>query len=61
MNISQIYTSRPTDDRLPKEMRSYDLLDSLGVSYERVDHDPVMTMELCAEAKAVLLQQSLHL
>ncbi len=54
MNISQIYTSKPTDDRLPKEMRSYDLLDSIGVSYERVDHDAAMTMEQCAEAKAVL-------
>ena len=54
MNISQIYTTPPTDERLPKEIRSYQLLDSLGVKYERVDHDAAMTMEQCAEAKAVL-------
>ncbi len=54
MNISKIYTSKPTDERLPKEMRSYELLDTIGVSYERVDHDAAMTMEQCAEAKAVL-------
>jgi len=54
MNISQIYTTRPTNERLPKEMRSYELLESLGVPYKRVDHDAAMTMELCAEAKAVL-------
>ncbi len=54
MNISQVYTTRPTDERLPKEMRSYDLLERLGVEYKRVDHDAAMTMELCAEAKAVL-------
>ncbi len=54
MNVSKIYTEKPTDERLPKEMRSYDLLDSIGVSYERVDHDAAMTMEQCAEAKAVL-------
>ena len=54
MNISQIYTTRPTDERLPKEMRSYDLLERLGVEYKRIDHDAAMTMELCTEAKAVL-------
>jgi len=54
MNVSQIYNEKPTDERLPKEMRSYELLDSIGVVYERVDHDAAMTMEQCAEAKAVL-------
>ena len=52
MNVSKIYTEKPTDERLPKEMRAYELLDSIGVSYERVDHDAAMTMEQCAEAKA---------
>jgi len=33
--------------RLPKELRVYDLLDSLHISYERVDHEPAMTMEAC--------------
>lgn len=49
-----LYTTRPTDERLPKEMRSYGLLDSLGVEYVRVDHEVADTMEKCAEAKAIL-------
>ena len=31
--------------RPDKEMRVYDLLDSLGVEYGRVDHEAAMTME----------------
>ena len=42
------------EGRLPKEIRVYDLLDSLGISYERVDHAPAMTMEACAAVDAVL-------
>ena len=49
-----IYTTKPTNERLQKEMRCYDLLDSLGVKYNRIDHDAANTMEDCAEAKAVL-------
>ena len=42
---------RPEDvlGRLPKEIRTYDFLDKLGVSYYRIDHDPAMKMEACAE------------
>jgi len=36
-----------TQGRLEKEIRCYDLLDSLGVEYQRVDHEPAMTMEAC--------------
>ena len=41
---------RPADctGRLDKEIRSYDFLDSLGVCYQRIDHAPAMTMEVCA-------------
>ena len=35
-------------DRLEKEVRCYDLLDSLGVTYHRIDHEAAMTMEACA-------------
>ena len=42
------------EGRLPKEIRVYDLLDSLGISYERVDHEPAMTMEVCAAIDEVL-------
>ena len=47
---------RPDSDegRLPKEIRSYDLLDSLGVEYERIDHEPAMTMEVCEAIDAAL-------
>ena len=47
---------RPGDctGRLEKEVRSYDLLDSLGVHYQRIDHEAAMTMEACAEIDRVL-------
>lgn len=41
---------RPADEagRLDKELRCYDLLDSLNINYERIDHAPAETMEVCA-------------
>ena len=47
---------RPADctGRLEKEIRSYDLLDKLGVQYQRIDHEAAMTMEACAEIDRVL-------
>lgn len=52
----QIQKGRPTDEtqRLEKEIRTYDLLDSLGIEYERVDHEATETMEACAEVDKVL-------
>ena len=46
----ELVQGRPADDsvRLPKERRVYDFLDSLGISYQRIDHEPAMTMEACA-------------
>ena len=35
------------EGRLEKEIRCYDLLDFLGIEYERIDHEPAMTMEVC--------------
>mgnify|MGYP000902397770 CR=1 FL=1 len=51
-----IYTGRPADttDRLPKEIRTYDLLDSLGITYARADHDTLPTMEACQEVGNLL-------
>ena len=40
--------------RLDKEIRVYDLLDSLGVNYQRIDHEPAMTMEVCQQIDQVL-------
>ena len=47
----QLFHGRPADcsGRLEKEIRCYDLLDSLGIEYNRLDHEPAMTMEICAE------------
>ena len=51
-----IYAGRPTDSsgRLPKELRTYDLLDSLHISYERVDHDALPTIEACRQVDEIL-------
>ena len=35
------------DERLEKEQRTYQFLDSLGIEYQRVDHEEAMTMEAC--------------
>lgn len=43
-----------TDGRLDKEIRTYDLLDSLGVSYQRIDHHAAMTMEECEDIDRIL-------
>lgn len=45
---------RPSDKRIPAEEASYDLLDSLGISYERIDHDPTASMEECEAIGAAL-------
>ena len=47
---------RPADTtgRLDKEIRTYDLLDGLGVEYDRGDHAPAMTMEDCKEVDEIL-------
>ena len=45
----ELQNGRPADfaARLPKEQRVYELLDSLGIAYTRVDHEAAMTMEAC--------------
>ena len=40
--------------RLDKEIRCYDLLDKLGISYQRIDHEAAMTMEACAAVDEAL-------
>ncbi|MBQ4323917.1 MAG: prolyl-tRNA synthetase associated domain-containing protein [Clostridia bacterium] len=42
------------DGRLEKEIRTYDLLDTLKIPYQRIDHEPAMTMEVCAEIDKML-------
>ena len=52
----ELQKGRPADTagRLEKEIRTYDLLDRLGVEYERIDHEPTMTMEDCKEVDQLL-------
>lgn len=47
---------RPLDTScLPeKEIRCYDLLDLLGVSYEHIQHEPLATIDACAEVDKIL-------
>lgn len=44
-----LYTGKPADisNRLPKEIRTYDLLDQLSITYQRLDHDATATIESC--------------
>ncbi|MCI5934580.1 MAG: prolyl-tRNA synthetase associated domain-containing protein, partial [Lachnospiraceae bacterium] len=51
-----LYTGRPADEsgRLPKEIRTYDFLDSLGISYKRLDHDAMPTIEACHDVDKLL-------
>ena len=52
----ELVKGRPEDcsGRLDKEIRCYDLLDKLGIDYQRVDHDEANTMEICREIDVVL-------
>ena len=52
----ELFNGRPAtaEGREPKEMRVYDLLDSLGIAYQRTDHAPATTMEVCEVIDAAL-------
>lgn len=52
----ELIKGRPLDEtgRLTKEIETYDLLDSLGVEYDRIDHEAAYTMEVCEEIDKVL-------
>lgn len=54
--MMELQKGRPMDTtgRLAKETRTYDLLDSLGIEYNRIDHAPAMTMEGCQEIDKTL-------
>ena len=45
---------KETAGRLDKEIRVYDFLNSLGVPYQRIDHEPLMTMAACEEVDKIL-------
>ncbi len=51
-----LQNGRPEDisGRLPREVRTYDLLDELGIEYMRTDHERTDTMEACNAVDTVL-------
>ena len=52
----ELVFGRPATDagRLEKEIRCYDLLDSLNIEYQRIDHEEANTMEACVEIDKAL-------
>jgi Ala-tRNA(Pro) deacylase len=56
MTAVELYKGRPQniEGRLDREVRVYDLLDSLGIEYLRTDHAHADTMEACNEIDKVL-------
>lgn len=52
----ELVKGRPTycSGRLEREVRVYDLLDKLGIEYERTDHEKANTMEKCNEIDKIL-------
>lgn len=52
----ELQKGRPTDvsGRQEREIKVYDLLDQLGIEYERTDHEEANTMEACNEIDRVL-------
>ena len=52
----ELYNGRPENEegRLPRELRTYDFLDKLGIAYQRTDHERADNMEACNEIDAVL-------
>ena len=49
-----IYTTRPTDERLEKENRVYDLLEELSIPFVRIDHDAMNTIDECQDVDKFL-------
>lgn len=57
MKIDPIrYAGRPANSagRIPQELACYDLLDQLGIPYDRVDHDHADTIEDCVAIEEYL-------
>lgn len=54
MPILELGRPQNIENRLKKEIRTYDFLDKLGIEYSRVDHEVTDTMEACAEIDLIL-------
>ena len=49
-----VYEGRPTEEREANELRCYNVLDELGITYMRADHECAETIEACADIENVL-------
>ena len=49
-----LYSGRPSDRRIDKEERCYELLGKLGAEFWRVDHEHADTIEACHDVEKVL-------
>ena len=55
MTISPIFhNARPEGELPPQESAAFDLLEQLGIDYDRVSSEPADTMEKCAAVSEVL-------
>ena len=49
-----VYRERPKDKRSEREERTYDVLEKLGIAFERVDHDAAATISDCGNIDEIL-------
>ena len=54
MTVSGIFTTPPQGGRCEKELETFALLERLGISYSRVEHDPANTIADCEPIEAAL-------
>jgi len=56
MYVTNLLDGRPVDEtgRLEKEIKTYNVLDTLGIDYQRLDHDVANTIDDCTEIDARL-------
>ena len=51
---NKIYTTRPEDKKSDVEERTYDVLEQLGIKFERVEHEEAATIEACKDVEKIL-------
>lgn len=49
-----VYRERPKDKRSEREERTYDVLEKLGIAFERVDHDATASINDCGNIDEIL-------
>jgi len=54
MNVSPLMTAAPREGRCDVELRTFALMDQLGIPYVWVSHDLAPTIESCAAVEAAL-------